>query len=58
MLPERIRNPSKPSVHFGIRADTTKIESFHDFMNWIAFDASEAGQFPGPFHVSQPPVSR
>lgn len=32
-----LRYISEPDFRFAIRAETTKIESFHDFMNWIAF---------------------
>ncbi len=32
-----LRYISDPDFHYGIRAETTKIESFHDFMDWIAF---------------------
>ncbi len=32
-----LRYISDPDFRFGIRAETTKIESFHDFMDWIAF---------------------
>jgi len=32
-----LRYISEPDFRFGIRAETTKIESFHDFMDWIAF---------------------
>jgi len=32
-----LRYISDPDFRFGIRAEITKIESFHDFMDWIAF---------------------
>ncbi len=35
-----LRYISEPEFRFGIRAETTKIESFHDFMDWIAFGGS------------------
>jgi len=32
-----MRYISEPSFRFNIRAETTKIESFHSFLDWIAF---------------------
>ncbi len=32
-----LRYVSEPSFRFNIRAETTKIESFHSFLDWIAF---------------------
>jgi len=32
-----LRYISDPNFRFGIRAETTKVESFHDFMDWAAF---------------------